>query len=77
MNLAVVVCLQENCLNLRRQINRIDVNFNLQGSLETFNKNSADKIWSNWWKMNSFMLIFVSVYLKMFLLKKISTYVHT
>ena len=28
------------------QINPIDVNFHLQKSLETFAKNSADKIWS-------------------------------
>ena len=28
------------------QINPIDVNFYLQKSLEIFNKNSADKIWS-------------------------------
>ena len=29
-----------------RQINTIDVNFHLQKSLEFFDKNSADKIWS-------------------------------
>ena len=29
-----------------RQINTIDVNFHLQKSLEIFDKNSADKIWS-------------------------------
>ena len=29
-----------------RQINPIDVNFHLQKSLEIFDKNSADKIWS-------------------------------
>ena len=29
-----------------RQINLIDVNFYLQKSLEIFDKNSADKIWS-------------------------------
>ena len=28
------------------QINPIDVNFHLQKSLEIFDKNSADKIWS-------------------------------
>ena len=28
------------------QINLIDVNFHLQNSLEIFDKNSADKIWS-------------------------------
>ena len=28
------------------QINPIDVNFHLQKSLEMFDKNSADKIWS-------------------------------
>ena len=28
------------------QINRIDVNFHLQKHLEIFDKNSADKIWS-------------------------------
>ena len=28
------------------QINLIDVNFHLQKSLEIFDKNSADKIWS-------------------------------
>ena len=28
------------------QINWIDVNFHLQKSLEIFDKNSADKIWS-------------------------------
>ena len=28
------------------QINPIDVNFQLQNSLEIFDKNSADKIWS-------------------------------
>ena len=28
------------------QINRIDLNFHLQKSLEIFDKNSADKIWS-------------------------------
>ena len=28
------------------QINRIDVNFHLQKSLEIFDENSADKIWS-------------------------------
>ena len=28
------------------QINPIDVNFHLQKSLELFDKNSADKIWS-------------------------------
>ena len=28
------------------QINRIDINFYLQKSLEIFEKNSADKIWS-------------------------------
>ena len=28
------------------QINLIDVNFHLQESLEIFDKNSADKIWS-------------------------------
>ena len=28
------------------QINMIDVNFHLQTSLEIFDKNSADKIWS-------------------------------
>ena len=28
------------------QINPIDVNFHLQKSLEIFNKNSTDKIWS-------------------------------
>ena len=28
------------------QINPIDVNFQLQKSLEIFDKNSADKIWS-------------------------------
>ena len=28
------------------QINSIDVNFHLQKSLEIFDKNSADKIWS-------------------------------
>ena len=28
------------------QINSIDVNFHLQKSLETFDKNSADKTWS-------------------------------
>ena len=28
------------------QINPIDVNFYLQKSLESFDKNSADKIWS-------------------------------
>ena len=28
------------------QINHIDVNFHLQKSLEIFDKNSADKIWS-------------------------------
>ena len=28
------------------QINLIDVNFHLQQSLELFDKNSADKIWS-------------------------------
>ena len=28
------------------QINPIDVNFHLQKSLEIFNKNSSDKIWS-------------------------------
>ena len=28
------------------QINPIDVKFHLQKSLETFDKNSADKIWS-------------------------------
>ena len=29
-----------------RQINTIDVNFHLQKSLEFFDRNSADKIWS-------------------------------
>ena len=29
-----------------RQVNPIDVNFHLQKSLEIFDKNSADKIWS-------------------------------
>ena len=29
------------------KINPIDVNFHLQKSLEIFEKNSADKIWSN------------------------------
>ena len=29
------------------QINPIDVNFYLQKSLEIFDKNSVDKIWSN------------------------------
>ena len=28
------------------QINPIDVNFHLQKSLEIFNKNSVDKVWS-------------------------------
>ena len=28
------------------QINPIDVNFHVQKSLDTFDKNSADKIWS-------------------------------
>ena len=28
------------------QINQIDVNFHLQKSLEIFDKNSVDKIWS-------------------------------
>ena len=29
------------------QINPIDVNFHLQKNVEIFDKNSADKIWSN------------------------------
>ena len=32
------------------QINPIDVNFHLQKSLEIFDKNSADKIWSEKYK---------------------------
>ena len=32
------------------QINLIDVNFHLQISLEIFDKNSADKIWSKKYK---------------------------
>ena len=35
----------EGCQN-----NLIDVNFHLQQSLEIFEKNSADKIWSNKFK---------------------------
>ena len=41
-----------------RQINLIDVNFHLQKSLEIFDKNSADKIWSKkdkGWKVPSLM----------------------
>ena len=33
-------------MRLACQINTIDVNFHLQKSLEIFDKNSADKIWS-------------------------------
>ena len=42
------------------QINPIDVNFHLQKSLEIFDKNSADKIWSKkdrGWKVPSLMPI--------------------
>ena len=42
------------------QINPIDVNFHLQKSLEMFDKNSADKIWSKKdkeWKVSSLMPI--------------------
>ena len=33
------------------QIYPIDVNFHIQKSLETFDKNSADKIWSKKYKV--------------------------
>ena len=33
-------------IRLNEPINPIDVNFHLQKSLEIFDKNSADKIWS-------------------------------
>ena len=42
------------------QINPIDVNFHLQKSLEIFDKDSADKIWSKkdkGWKVPSLMPI--------------------
>ena len=42
------------------QINLIDVNFHLQKSLEIFDKNSPDKIWSKKdkeWKVPSLMPI--------------------
>ena len=43
-----------------RQINPIDVNFHFQKSLEIFDKNSADKIWSKkdkGWKVPTLMPI--------------------
>ena len=45
------------------QINLIDVNFHLQKSLETFDQNSADKIWfkkDKGWKVPSLMPIRVN-----------------
>ena len=51
------------------QINLIDVIFHLQKSLEIFDKNSADKIWSKkdkGWKVPSLMPIRVKVFAKRF-----------
>ena len=45
------------------QINPINVNFHLQKSLEIFDKNSADKVWSKkdkGWKVPSLMPIRVN-----------------
>ena len=46
------------------KINLIDVNFHLLKSLEIFDKNSADKVWSKKdreWKVPSFMPIRVNM----------------
>ena len=46
------------------QINPIDVNFHLQKSLDIFDKNSADKIWSKTdkeWKVLPLMPIRVNL----------------
>ena len=46
------------------QINPIDVNFHLQKSLDIFDKNSADKIWSKKnkeWKLSPLMPIRVNL----------------
>ena len=45
------------------KINKIDVNFHLQKSLEIFDENSADKLWSKkdkGWKVPSLMPIRVN-----------------
>ena len=50
------------------QINLIDVNFHFQKSVEIFDKNLADKIWSKKykeWKLFALMSIRVEIYSKL------------